>query len=82
MITYHIIKHVNITNMNGISLVDALACTRIHFNHCKLHDYKHKSLSIHIHTLLYPEIPYYGKESLTIEGNPSLPYYIKKSFTI
>ena len=32
--------------------------------------------------LLYTEIPYYGKESLTVEGNPSLPYYINKSFAI
>ena len=48
------------------------------FNHCNIHDYKHKSLSVNIHTLLYTEIPYYGKESLTIEGNPSLPYYIKQ----
>ena len=40
------------------------------------------SLTIEINPLLYKEIPYYRKESLTIEGNPSLPYYIKKSFTI
>ena len=45
------------------------------FNTCKLHDYKDNPL-------LYTEMYYYGKESLTVEGNPSLPYYINKSFTI
>ena len=38
---------------------------------------------IYIYTsLLYTENPYNGKESLTVEGNPSLPYYINKSFAI
>ena len=41
------------------------------FNICKLHDYNYKPL-------LYTETPYYGKESLTVEGNPSLTYYINK----
>ena len=40
------------------------------------------SLTIEINSLLYKEIPYYRREYLTIEGNPSLPYYIKRSFTI
>ena len=52
------------------------------FNICKLHDYNHKSLTIHRNPSLYIETPYYGKESLGVEGNPSLPYYINKSLTI
>ena len=39
-------------------------------------------MAINIAPLLYTEIPYYGKESLPVEGNPSLPYYINTSVTI
>ena len=65
------------------------------FNNRKVHDYKHKSLTIHRNPLLWKGIPYCKRRSLTplqyelflyyrmksfaIEGNPSL---IRKSLTI
>ena len=58
------------------------------FNVCKLHDYKHKSLTIHRNPLLWKGIPYCRRKprtpllyqqilydrmaSLAIEGNPLL----------
>ena len=58
------------------------------FNICKLHDYKHKSLTIHrnpllckgipycrrkpLTPLLYKQILYYRMTSLAVEGNPLL----------
>jgi len=35
-------------------------------NHCELHDCKRTPL-------VYKEMHYYTKKSLTVEGNPSLP---------
>ena len=54
-------------------------CARLHEDTCSIIV---NYMPININPLLYTEIPYYGKESLTIAGNPSLTYYIHTSFAI
>ena len=52
------------------------------FNHCKLHDYNHKSLIIHRHPLLWKGIPYYRRKSLTPLLYNEFLYYRMNSFAI
>ena len=52
------------------------------FNHCKLHDYKHKSFTIHRNPLLWKGTPYCKRKSLTpLQYNYSV-YYRMKSLAI
>ena len=78
--TYKNIANIN-TYITGVPFIRYFpcGCSRVHEDTCSIIV---NYMTININILLYTEIPYYGKESLTIEGDPSLPYYINSSFTI
>ena len=54
-------------------------CSRLHEDTCLIIV---NYMTINMNPSLYTENPYYGKESLTVKGNPSIPYNISNSFTI